>query len=86
MILSNLTFISLPDEKHYFNSMPTKYWYQQRRLKHINIFLTAKQKIELKRIVKETSDLTITRYVTRLILNHINEKRSQRDLNPRSSQ
>ncbi len=48
-----------------------KYWYQRRRLKHVNVFLTADQKLQLKKIVKEKSDLTLTRYLSRLVVKHI---------------
>ncbi len=54
-----------------------QHWYQKKKLKHVTAFLTEKQRRELKRIVKETSELTLTRYVTTLLVKHIEEKKNQ---------
>jgi hypothetical protein len=50
-----------------------KYWYQKRRLKHLNVYLTSERKDQLKEIVKAKSDLTVSRYLSRLVEKHIEE-------------
>lgn len=60
----------------YFHSMPEteeKYWYQRRKLKQVSGFLTKKQKEELQRIARNKSDLTLVRYITRLLIDHIKQ-------------
>jgi len=50
-----------------------KYWYQRRNLKHVTGFLSAEKKKQLRRIAKTVGDMTLTRYVTRLLERHIKE-------------
>ncbi len=53
--------------------MNKEHWYQKRKLKHITGFLTKEKKEALQRIAKKKSDLTLTRYISRLLEKHIRE-------------
>lgn len=70
-----MTSIGFKINMGYCNSMAgkEKYWYQKKRLKHVTGFLTKKDKELLQQIAKRRSDLTLTRYVTRLLEKHIEE-------------
>jgi hypothetical protein len=52
-------------------SKPT-YWYKKNNLKHVTGFLTAAKKAALKQIAKD-HDMTMARYVTRLLEKHVEE-------------
>lgn len=75
MTFYNLTFVYFNNQIKYRHKMTRKekYWYQKRKLKHVTAFLTLQEKAKLKRIVKQNSDLTLTRYVSRLLKNHIKD-------------